>query len=210
MDKQVYVIRHGQSEYNAWKKRAIMRLQFCVSASEVLRDAELTEKGRKQCGALGSRIKQSDLSSTVELIISSPLTRAIQTALTAFEGARIPIIINPLIRERMHTFCDVGSPPSVLADKFPSIDVSHLKQHWWCVHNTTHSVPCRETLQSVDERIEQFLQWLHDRPEKVIVIVGHSKYFQRWLGGRKLRNCELRPVDMGKRKRKSKSTIKHL
>ena len=34
----------------------------------------------------------------------------------------------------------------------------------------------------MDMRIAQTNEWLRERPEEVIVIVGHGQYFRRWLG----------------------------
>ena len=48
---------------------------------------------------------------------------------------------------------------------------------------------------SLDQRIEDFRLWLCMRPEQRIVVVGHSAFFQRFLGDLfKLKNCEIREV----------------
>ena len=46
-------------------------------------------------------------------------------------------------------------------------------------------------------RIESFQQWLAERPEKVIVVVGHSNFFKYYLRmSDKLRNCEVHKFTM--------------
>lgn len=41
-------------------------------------------------------------------------------------------------------------------------------------------------------RITEFRAWLAVRPEKVIVVVGHSNFFKFYLGmSEKLKNCEV-------------------
>jgi len=70
----IYLIRHGQSEFNAaYKDDGIDPMIF---------DAPLTEKGIQQ--AKNTRAAVLDLG--IKLVVASPLTRAIQTALHIFEG----------------------------------------------------------------------------------------------------------------------------
>ena len=35
------------------------------------------------------------------------------------------------VRERTAFVCDVGSPPDLLADRFPHHDFAHLPEQWW-------------------------------------------------------------------------------
>eukprot|EP00965_Chrysotila_dentata_P059212 1965257-Pleurochrysis_carterae.AAC.2 len=95
--KRVLFIRHGQGMHN------VSMLGW------YLIDPPLTEKGEGQAKALHERIK--DEIGDVELVVCSPLMRAMQTALGAFEGARcdvftrksckVPFHVTPLLRERM-------------------------------------------------------------------------------------------------------------
>lgn len=86
----VYFIRHGQSVYNALDelKYTMPRgsLHPCTDIRSV--DAPLTLLGRKQALQARSKMNQQlqDSKQTVDLVISSPLTRAIQTAMLIFNG----------------------------------------------------------------------------------------------------------------------------
>lgn len=87
----VYFIRHGQSVYNAMDelKYSLPRgsIHPCTDIRSV--DAPLTLLGRKQ--ALQARSKMYDIlhdsNQSIDLVISSPLTRAIQTAMLIFNGS---------------------------------------------------------------------------------------------------------------------------
>ena len=46
---------------------------------------------------------------------------------------------------------------------------------------------------SMRPRIEKFKQWLYDRKETFIVVVGHSAFFRDMLGvSVKMKNCEVK------------------
>jgi hypothetical protein len=73
---------------------------------------------------LATLLKEKHLLDQIQLVISSPLTRALQVlypvscfrlyshptptkqTLDAFKASNIRIEINPLVREAMHNFCD--------------------------------------------------------------------------------------------------------
>jgi broad specificity phosphatase PhoE len=43
----------------------------------------------------------------------------------------VPVDILDEVRERAAFACDIGSPPAVLAARFPHHDFSHLLMRWW-------------------------------------------------------------------------------
>ncbi|KAK4173383.1 histidine phosphatase superfamily [Triangularia setosa] len=104
---KIFLIRHAESVHN-------------VTKDFNLRDPGLTQFGHEQAASLGASFP--DLSS-VAVVISSPLTRAIETTLDAF-GSILPggnnLILNPYLQERSDLPCDTGSPISVLKERFPS------------------------------------------------------------------------------------------
>ena len=66
--KEVYLIRHGESEANV--------SEFLdLSPDHYIFDAELTAKGRKQAKKTSKRLKNVEFN----FVICSPLSRAIQT-----------------------------------------------------------------------------------------------------------------------------------
>ena len=75
------------------------------------RDAVLTELGRSQCAQLREKI---DLFEDIELVLSSPLRRAIQTTCLAFDPLlarpEIPLLLVPNAQEVGNNLCDIGFP----------------------------------------------------------------------------------------------------
>jgi broad specificity phosphatase PhoE len=44
-------------------------------------------------------------------------------------------------------------------------------------------------------RVAKFREWLQDRPESAIVVVGHSNFFRHFLGASsKMSNCEVKKI----------------
>ncbi len=172
----IYLIRHGQSEFNAAPHHG---------ADPMIFDAPLTDLGKSQADQV--RIDIADLG--IRHVISSPLTRAIQTALRIFDGIA-PITIEPTHREWLTHSCDVGSPPEKLAQAFPMLGFGHLDDHWW--HNgptNENDVPV-EPEQVFHDRVRDFTTVLAAAETRPVAIVGHGNFFQEMIG-RMMVNCEI-------------------
>lgn len=85
---KLYIVRHGQSECNA-------KHLVCGST-----DAPLTEKGRAQAAETAAMIGELHKRHPIDLIIASPLQRALDTG-RAIEAAcpEVPLIIDERIKE---------------------------------------------------------------------------------------------------------------
>lgn len=85
---KLYIVRHGQSEWNA-------KHLVCGAT-----DAPLTEKGRAQAAETAQMIADIHQSHPIDLIIASPLQRALDTgrAIRAACGD-VPLIIDERIKE---------------------------------------------------------------------------------------------------------------
>ena len=172
----IYLIRHGQSKFNAVARDGIDPLIY---------DAPLTELGMEQADLARQKVAEYG----IQQVISSPLTRAVQTALHIFEG-RAPIAIEPLHREMVCNSCDVGRSPKELAEDFPMLDFSHLDDHWW--HKgpeNEHGVP-HEPEDIFNGRVEKFATLLESSTMRPLAIIGHGLFFQTLLG-RFMQNCEI-------------------
>ena len=93
--KLVYLIRHGES----MGQKAPSRKARQTDPS--LQDCGLSDTGIQQALGLAQQLRSLQQQSNVELVLSSPLTRALQTALTAFPNQ--PILCHYHLRE-------IGSP----------------------------------------------------------------------------------------------------
>ncbi len=179
MPTHTFLIRHGQSTYN--------ELFDATGIDPLHYDARLTSKGREQVVAL----KETAQRLAVDLVIVSPLTRAIETGLGLFNPNQTRIIVSSLHRERLGNSCDIGRHPDELTAEFPMLNFSHLDELWW------HDGPNKDSRgvavepdESVSKRMAEFSTWLTKRPEQRLAVVGHGLFFNR-LTGRHFENCEI-------------------
>jgi broad specificity phosphatase PhoE len=113
------LIRHGQSEFN---------LHFSATRVDPgIPDPRLTPLGHTQAEAAAERLADTPITR----IIASPYTRAMQTAAPFADRFGLPVTISPLVRERYHFVCDVGSPVSRLRAQWPAHDFGDLPESWW-------------------------------------------------------------------------------
>jgi broad specificity phosphatase PhoE len=138
-------------------------------------DAPLTELGREQC--LDRRSQATELAP--EVLIVSPLHRAIQTAQITFRDFRekIPFIAHEGCREEMGLLlCNKRRPLSDTIKEFPSIDFSIMAETAADEDNLWDPEK-RECPKAQSKRIYEFCaDFLRQRPEKEIVVVGHSAW----------------------------------
>src|SRR5690242_19026944 len=113
--KHIYFIRHGEGYHNAALDWSIF-------------DAHLTEKGIGQATAVQPP-------EGLQLIISSPMTRAIQTTFHIWQH-KYPcsVRISHLHSERWSYQCDEGRPKSALLQDFPFLSAwegwNELPEEW--------------------------------------------------------------------------------
>ena len=179
--KTILCIRHGESTFNAqWR---------VLGADPLHYDAPLSPAGLEQVRERARTL--ADI--PVELIVSSPFTRALQTAVGLFGGhpAAPPIMVSALARERVEMSCDIGRSPRALAADFPSLELDHLADVWWHAEGVPDARGiCIEPLDMVAARAAEFRDFLHARPERVIAVVAHGTFLFH-LTGKVLANCEV-------------------
>ena len=148
-------------------------------------DSPLTELGRRESAA--RRAEASLLSP--ELVIVSPLVRAVQTACLSFadhgppgnngdeendRGGSVPWVAHEGCREQLGLLtCNKRRPLSETAADFPSINFDLVDSEddvLW--HPSIRERPLDES-----DRIYCFLvDFVRNRPEKEIAVVGHSAW----------------------------------
>jgi glucosyl-3-phosphoglycerate phosphatase len=115
----MFLLRHGQSFFN---------LHFNDTGVDPgIEDPELTPLGVEQAQAAAVQLADAALTR----IIISPYTRALQTAQPILAIHKVPVEIMQEVREQAAFACDIGSPPDVLANRFPHHDFAHLPPRWW-------------------------------------------------------------------------------
>eukprot|EP00966_Prymnesium_polylepis_P281482 6503847-Prymnesium_polylepis.1 len=118
--KKIYLLRHGQTAMNVYLNDHPIGSSGFVDPP--LWDTRLTERGAVQAAELSSTVCEYHEASAIELVVSSPLTRALDTATRALGTLTkaVPCVACPEIAERRYLSSDVGRPRTVLADEFPA------------------------------------------------------------------------------------------
>jgi broad specificity phosphatase PhoE len=167
----MYLARHGQTMFN---------VVFGETKQDPgIEDPPLTEEGYAQADVLAEQFAELDISR----IVSSPYTRALQTARTVANRLDLSVTVDAHVRERTAYVCDVGTVTTSLAVDWPHLDFAHLEEVWW---NRVE-----ETLPEFHVRCETFRRTMAavedwDR----IAVITHWGVI-RSLTGKRVGNAEL-------------------
>lgn len=171
--KTVHIVRHAQGTHNVKKEyRDIRNL-----------DARLTDFGKEQCAELAG--KSPELVSNDAVVISSTLTRCIQTSLHSFPHLE-RFLAHEGIRETVNYSCDRRRVISEIQSDHPEVDFSHVDNHEDEIWNHYDELlgkdheGTRESAQlfKVAERGRDFLKWLQQRDEKEVVVCSHEAFLR--------------------------------
>ena len=163
MSKLIYLIRHGHSLHND----LYTKLGMSAFTLPEVTDSPLTQNGIKQADLLRRTFDKD-----IDLILVSPLSRALQTAHIVFGQSDIPIICEEFLREYPlgHQTCNKRSDIEVMKIQYPRIqfNIESNKDIFW-----KHTP---ETMDELNTRIEKTKEYLLNLSEKKIAIVGHSSF----------------------------------
>lgn len=143
--KTIYFVRHGESEAN--------RAGLASGAESI---TSLTAKGKSQAKKAGLDLKDKQ----VELVVSSPLIRAMQTAEIIAKEISYDtknIVISPFFVERAFGIYSDGPNEIYLSDALSDN-----------LHESAESV------EAMRDRIHEGFEWLKSREEERIVLVSHG------------------------------------
>lgn len=143
---KIIFVRHGQTEWNVLDK-----VQGRV-------DIELNEIGKNQAKEIAIKL----INEKIDLIVCSPLSRAIQTAEIINDGRNIPIIIDEGVSERCFGVLE-GEKRSLV----------EFGVYW----DKDANLPIEkgECLSDFLERINNFVKRLKERhDEKTVLVVSHG------------------------------------
>ncbi|KAF5013309.1 hypothetical protein FDECE_659 [Fusarium decemcellulare] len=164
----IHILRHGQSLHN-------------VDRGYPHRDPPLTEVGSQQA----SNVR---LPTEPGLILVSPMTRTIQTALIVFghllnsSPARADLQIWPDLREAHDAICNKGVSRADMATKFPSLDFSACHEEWDYPPHTSEDATARA--ERVRERVKDL-----SRSYKNIVLITHRGFIAFLVKGDRFNVC---------------------
>jgi broad specificity phosphatase PhoE len=172
--------RHAQGTHNVNKDyRNIANL-----------DARLTPLGKEQCRQVATSLLQSPTLSQIQLIITSPLTRCIQTVQYSMEPllSTTPVMVHESIRETVNYNCDRRRSISEIQSEYPWVDyslVTNPQDAIWEAYQarlgsaddyTSH----RESAEiyRVAQRARDFFAWLVGRPETNVLVCSHAAFLR--------------------------------
>jgi broad specificity phosphatase PhoE len=173
MAKKLYCIRHGEATHNILFKQVGMSTFF----DKNYYDTELTDVGFNQAIELGNTWEDKD---KVNIVLVSPLSRTLQTAMNVFKQSgvfkqcNIKIIALDCLKEYpqgLHT-CNKRKSKSILINKFPEIDFSLLDSEEDNMWSDTK-------LESIDEllqRMNKMYDFIDNNNYENICLVGHNSF----------------------------------
>lgn len=151
MKTRLIIVRHGETEYNTQKRY------------QGQSESPLTERGREQAKSAAKRL----CAENIDLIYSSPLSRALDTAKIIRGDRDIKIVTDKRLSE-------------IKCGKWEGIQFDELKEMYPCEMDTwlnqpvIHRMPGGETMAEVDARAREFLDEILGKYEgKTILIVTH-------------------------------------
>jgi broad specificity phosphatase PhoE len=183
MPTLIHLVRHGESEHNVTKDRN-------------QRDPSLTKRGYEQASQLNKSFPRQD---QVALVLTSPLRRAIQTAVTGFgtildkssprpegssgieKGARLEMY--PDIQPGDDLPSETGSDREILEKEFPGLDFSPLYPSWPSKRDKSDKSAGKETGKRVRRHLATLSKDLEGKERCDIVLVTHG-FVKEILSGR--------------------------
>lgn len=184
---KLYFLRHAQSEHNQWMIKRLYLPRIFGTCSGIV-DAPLSDIGTVQAQKLKNRIQ----SIPFDLIISSPLTRAIQTMQTAIGNRKIPVIVTPLIKEKFDRLPDSGLHLSVIQERNPEYEYLHFNALNWWESPTASTLPKHESFEDVKNRIKTFKKFILTRNEQHVLVVTHGVFIKTILNNFMMtKNCSV-------------------
>ncbi|KAL9263172.1 Phosphoglycerate mutase-like protein [Drosera capensis] len=194
--KTIHLVRHAQGVHNIEgdkNYKAYMKPEYF--------DAPLTPLGWQQVENLRKHVHDSGLFKSIELVVTSPLLRTMQTAVGVFGGEGYtdgmtvlplmvanagfsersaissfncpPVVAVELCREHLGVHpCDQRRSMSEYQYLFPAIDFSQIESD----EDILWKANVRETKAEVAARGLEFMNWLCTREEREIAVVTHSGF----------------------------------
>ncbi|OMO50840.1 Histidine phosphatase superfamily, clade-1 [Corchorus capsularis] len=193
--KLLHMVRHAQGVHNLESDKS----RDPVTSSKFF-DAQLSSLGWEQVRDQRKTVCENGLFQRIELVITSPLSRTLQTAVGIFHGEEViadesgkvdvkkdetltfnnrpPIIVNERCRERLGKYeCDKRQSISQYRSRFPAVDFSLIEDE----DDILWTADEREPRDEVIARGMDFMKWLWGRKEKEIALVSHGVFLQELM-----------------------------
>lgn len=199
--KLIAIIRHGQTDMNVHLHNQVWGAPGFIDPNFV--DTRLTQLGARQAKKLNENINDNvhgygELAKA-DLLISSPLTRALQTSELVFNGTTFfpanltscasqpkKKVVQPLATERLYLSSDIGRSHEELEAEFPLWDYDLLEPSniWWYHHTDFNLSENGTEVQSLDQ--PPYVEWRPDGKyvcagEPAAVFRNRMKKLRQWL-----------------------------
>jgi broad specificity phosphatase PhoE len=167
----IHIVRHGEALHN-------------VQRGYPHRDPPLTEAGVQAT-------REIKLSISPDLIVISPMTRTIQTAMNMFPELQVagsytvPVQIWPDLREANDAVCNLGLTRNEMQSRYPQFDFSECHEDWDYPYHTISDATFRA------ERVRKRLQRL-SATFKNIAVISHRGLIAYIVKGRRFSPAESR------------------
>lgn len=171
------LIRHGQSEFNVHHD--------LTGQDPGISDPKLTEMGQHQVAQSAAKLKAH--THPIRRVLTSPYTRALQTAQIIADTLDVPIAIEPCVHEHAYYSCDIGTTRSVLKQRWPKLIFDHIEETWWPNLGETRA-QLEMRCQTFHRLVAAFTDWQH------VVVVSHWGFILQ-LTGYSAANAELVPYN---------------
>lgn len=196
-DKILILMRHGEAKHNVFERNYVHQngtsMEEANSHDEYPIDPMLTGKG---CGTMLDLSRRTatffnkDTGLQPDLVVVSPLRRAIQsamisfpthTALTSLSGT--PWICHPMCMEQANgNKSEYVSSPKGLEQMFTGVDFALFEESLVGSNvnelNGKERVPLFESKIDLMGRTDEFLRWVKERDERVVVVSSHATWLQ--------------------------------
>lgn len=187
-DKILILLRHGEAQHNVFEREYAQKngtsMEEANADGDYPTDPMLTGRGCGQMLEVSRRTAtffNKDTGLHPDLFVVSPLRRAIQSALISFPThtsqtslSNTPWIVHPMVMEQANgNKSEFVSSPHELKQIFPGVDFSVFEQSLTDGGveelNGRNRVPLFESKIDLMDRTDEFLRWLKERDERVIV-----------------------------------------
>lgn len=197
--KTIYLINHSQSWGDLLKDQTFGAIDVHLSTNGITLAKEF---GKLLNTKIQPELVQDKTPKCIldlinpSLIISSPLTRAIQTyeqtifSFTKEHTMTTRTLIHPWITEKLSSTFDIGRNRDLLSQQFPVFDFSQLSDSWWyCqVSQEPSLLSFNQPLNIIPEpnfefekRIKDLKKLLLSQKDQSIVIFGHPKSLEELM-----------------------------
>ena len=170
--KRLYLIRHGQSQGQVAKRLGMDRQR-----DKQLRDANLTHEGVRQAREL---VNYHFGEREPELVVSSPLTRALHTAILGFPNPEQRILIH-------YDLAEVGSrvpenTPRPIQQVFKDLEITDRVVDAKTLVPNTWPIVSYDGKNNRGKAIRRAMEYLYvERAEKTIAVVCHFNVIRQIL-----------------------------